>query len=323
MEAELDAARKAGLLDTFKAGTLSAFVDSTWLPSIQALSPLSVRRYTDAYRKHIEPKLGPTPLTSINPTAVRQWYDALNATNATKDHAKSILGQILNMASDLELIASNPTKKVKTKTAKKDPRERILSNAETIELLQAVKGLSIEAPVTLAATLGLRRGEVCGFRWSNISPDGLIKVSEQYQVIYTPEGMTKCHNAPKRGKRRAFYVPPQLLELIKSVGNLDHSHVCTVDGHIWRPDTLTRRWSEFAKEYKPEDGYPLKDWTFHDLRHLAVGLLRRAGVDYLTIRTICGHSTTEQTLEYMAMEAKETIGAFTEILALTRPNSST
>ena len=330
LAAELDAAKKAGLvgeLARVAAGvpTVNDVATKYWLEHVRSLAPTTQRRYTDTYHAHIEKStIAARPLSELTPIICKEWMDKVRGSSGVKCSARRTLTQILKTACDLELLDRNPMERVKPPVVKREIRHRILSPEEAVQLLEDVRGLPICAPVFLGAVLGLRRGEVCGLRWDNVGEDGLVMVCEQRQIVYTRAGGGAKEDlaaAPKRGKRRAFYVPPAILDEIKARGNLDHSHVCTVRGRLWRPDTLTRHWSEFAAEYRREDGFPLKDWTFHDLRHLAVGLLRRMGADYMLIQAICGHTNTAQTLEYMAVDRKETLeslGRLSDALGLDR-----
>lgn len=316
LDAEEDAARKAGIIGSLRPSySLAWFIETYWVPGTKHLNQLTRHKYRAIVSNHILPHLGAHDMRRLDSLTVRNWLDILTCSKSSKQTARNLLRQILEMAYEYELIDRNPVNRVKVKTPKSQPRERILSTEDAQELLVASLESHLSAPIYLAAILGLRRGEAIGLKWSNISADGLIKVSEQRQRNLEG-GEQVITTAPKRGKQRAFYVPKQIIEEIHRRGNQDHAYVCTnPKGKPWRPDSLSRDWTEFRDNYRPDLGYPLKDWSFHDLRHLAVGLLRRAGADITTISTICGHTNIAMTLSYMAMLSSETKDVFGSVLS--------
>jgi integrase len=67
----------------------------------------------------------------------------------------------------LGIIQENPSKRVELPKKVKF-KSSFYSKEETINLLAAFKDTTIETPVALAVSLGLRRGEVLGLRWSDV-----------------------------------------------------------------------------------------------------------------------------------------------------------
>lgn len=67
-------------------------------------------------------------------------------------------------------------------------------------------------------------------------------------------------------------------------------YVATLRGEPWVPDTITEYWN------KAREDLGLKDWHFHDLRHLAAGLLAVAGCDLMVIAAVLGHAKPDLSL---------------------------
>ena len=57
-----------------------------------------------------------------------------------------------------------------------------------------------------------------------------------------------------------------------------------------RPDSLTQWWGEHR------DGYGLRGWTLHELRHSYLSELARQGVPPKVMQLLAGHSKIQTTL---------------------------
>jgi integrase len=82
-------------------------------------------------------------------------------------------------------------------------------------------------------------------------------------------------------------------------GNLDSDYISGLTprdiGHYW------------VRHWRPDW---MKEWTFHDLRHAAAGLLYLMTRSEQAVRIILGHSSTSITLSYIADESAPTRDAF-------------
>lgn len=132
----------------------------------------------------------------------------------------------------------------------------------------------LSCPVFLAAVLGLRRGEIAGIRWDDLDRQrGELRIRRQRRASkgrgIIEKGLKTASSA------RTLRLTPALIAEIDGRGDLDHPYICTKNERPWRPDELTREWTQ-ARE-----SFGLPTWTFHDLRHGAAGLLYAAGADLL------------------------------------------
>ena len=78
------------------------------------------------------------------------------------------LGKELDQALRIEQIKRNVSTLVIIPKLKPYKAE-IYDELELINLLNVTKGTEMEVPITLGATLGLRRGEILGLKWSDIN----------------------------------------------------------------------------------------------------------------------------------------------------------
>lgn len=274
-------------------GTLHDLAKRFWYPTLEHHQPLTKRRYEDAYVLHVFPTFGGMDLTEIDRGTVQEWMNALAKTHSASSCsiAALVLGQILRIALDEDLIAKDPMRGLK-RPPSADKRERAMPVQDAVALLQKVKGESLSCPVFLASVLGLRRGEIAGLKWEDLDRiAGTLRIRRQRQDFKDKIGITE--RRPKTGTR-TLYLTPGIIAEIDDRGDLDSPYICTRNGKPWRPDAMTRLFDW----HKGKWGLP-EEWTLHDLRHLAGGLLNAAGVQLTGIAAVLGHTTTKMSERYV------------------------
>jgi integrase len=158
--------------------------------------------------------------------------------------------------------------------------------------------------VQLVAGTGLRLGEVCGLRWSDVDLErGVLMVRQQAVQI----GMELAYGKPKTRAGEHRVVPlagwvPELLEtqrkrqvaerLAFGPDYLDTPFVFTqLNGSPLRPGSVSRAFTRLVGT----SGLP--PCRFHDLRHVAATTLLQAGVPMPVVSKILGHSSIQITVD--------------------------
>lgn len=182
------------------------------------------------------------------------------------------------------------------------PRTRKASAAMTIPapnevgaVIRAAAG-GFAAFIAVCAFAGLRRGEACALRVSDV--DFLrreLKVSRQVQ--WTDDGEMEIR-APKFGSERTVYIPDRLATMLAE-------HV-----RVYRPGDEPNRWlfagtrdadlpahaATVARYWRTVRGKAAIAYRLHDLRHFYASGLIAAGCDVVTVQRALGHSTAAITL---------------------------
>lgn len=278
--------------------TLHEFAKSFWYRRIQQRDPLTVKRYDGVYVNHLKAPFGNMPLDGIRPAHIYHWLDTSPASDYTKRYALDVLSMILGLAEKMDLIVKNPVRSVDF-SHRSEKRERVLDLEHALTLLSAVKGTPLSAPVFLATVLGLRRGEIAGLKWQDLNRvKRELRIVRQRKAV-RPHGVieTKLKTSESR---RTLYLPEQILEEIDARGDLDSEYIATYKMAPWVPDTITEFWNK-AKVEKPLKELGLADWHFHDLRHLAAGLLAAAGCDLIVIAAVLGHTNPDMSAIYTSV----------------------
>ncbi len=253
-----------------------------WLPSIAgSVRPLTLRNYTHVTTRHVAKRpLGAMPLRNVTGGALTALYgemekDGLSAGTRRLTHA--VLSRALRDARRWEKITRNPAQDA---TAPSRPRStaRAWTGRELRVFLEQVKDDRLYALWRLAATTGMRRGELLGVTWRALDVDG-ARLRIDQQLIPIPGG---CAFGPPKSKRseRTIALDPvtvaalrehletQRLERAVAAEAYEDGDLVFCDelGRPIYPKLLTERFGKARKAAGIPTG------TLHILRHTAATL---------------------------------------------------
>lgn len=175
-----------------------------------------------------------------------------------------------------------------------------------------------QTAILLAVLCGLRLGEVCALRWSDLDTErSTISVSKALKV--TPETGPYIAQPKTPTSVRTVTLPPGMMDLLAAV-RAYHDHAQATLGDAWRGDgriitgwdgkpvshdTPSRWWRRFA------DAHGYSHVRFHDLRHTHASILLANHIDVATVAARLGHSTPDTTLRIYAdaVRARDTQSA--------------
>jgi len=193
-----EGARTWGPTTTFN-DAIAGWRDNGW----QDLSPLTAQRYEGVWRIHIHDTLGRRRIESVGPYDVERFFRKLKADGAGREtirYARSVLHRACRLArkwsgntlpnpvADTELPSFTP--------AELPEPVRAPTLDEVLAILAAAESLDIRyrAGLVVIAATGMRRGEACALRWSDLDvTEATISIDES--VIAAPEGAAS--KAPK------------------------------------------------------------------------------------------------------------------------------
>lgn len=255
--------------------------------------------YNGVIENHLIPELGSIPLARLNPLHLQEFYakkqEKYSGRTVQKIHR--ILRKALDGAIKTQLIKQNPADLVDTPKAKKY-KPKVYDEEQFFKLLAAAEGTEHKIPILLAGGLGMRRGEIFGLRWDNISFKYKRIVVEQ-QLIPTSQGLV--FSTPKTDSgARAIEIPEYIIESLKQEAKEqkknkllfgpeyeDYNLVCCKpNGTPINPSTYSHDFADFLKE----NG--LEHIRFHDLRHFNATVMLKHGVGIKVASRRLGHSTT-------------------------------
>jgi len=173
-------------------------------------------------------------------------------------------------------------------------------NAATF--LDFVRGDRLEAIWALVLLRGLRRGEACGLRWTDIDlREGTIRIE---RALLSVNGRAVESDVKTDTGRRTVPIDPGLVTLLRAHDRrqkeerLAGGEAWQGTGHVvanelgepYHPDALAKRFQVLVKA----SGLPRI--RFHDLRHSCASLLLARGVQPKVVAELLGHASVQITL---------------------------
>lgn len=199
--------------------------------------------YRSALELHVLPRWAGVELETITPEGVQAWVDGFTLPGAAEKAYKTLRQVIRWAIRRLGVRMYDPTAAGVELPRKAAHRPRVLDAAGTAGYLRALWGHECEAVAICSVTLGLRRGEACGLRWSDIDlRTGEVRVRRSRQVVHGQEVVV----APKteRSARSGWLcglMPDVVARRIRSA--------CRRAGAAWTSMTECRHtWATLAVE---------------------------------------------------------------------------
>jgi len=270
----------------------------------QHVSAKSYERYQAIVRQHLTPAFAHVPLAKLSPLHVEKCYAAglgAGLAGATVRKHHNVLHAALQQAIRWRLLAVNPADAVEPPKVQR--REmRALTEGETAGLLRAAEGTPLFAPVFVAVTTGLRRGELLALRWTDVDL-AAGAVSVQQAVEETGDGLHFKEPKTTRSRRR---VPlPALTTRTLLRHRAEQAEARLRAGKGWHDSGLVFTaldggpcWpSNFERAFRSLKTRAGLDLRFHDLRHTHASQLLRQGVHPKVVSERLGHASVSITLD--------------------------
>ncbi len=196
----------------------------------------------------------------------------------------AIMKKMFNLAIDWGYAQANPVRRVRFFSEYENLKERVLTSEEETRLLAACAPY-LKSIVITALNTGMRRGEVLGLKWSQISlPQRLIRVerTKSGKVRFIPINDFLFHEfqrlARANGSAEYVFLNPRNRKRL----------VDTSTGF----DTANKR-------------AHITGLRFHDLRHTFASRLVARGVDLITVKDLLGHHSVITTQRYTHSNADQ------------------
>ncbi len=275
---------------------------NSWLVDKVAdgMRPTTERSYRAHIREHLIPRLGRYRLSELRPAHVDALLRELRAAGkgaTTIRRVHATLRSALATAKRRRLVSYNAAEDVDLPAV---PRSRVKpwEVTELAAFLDAVAGHRLGALYELMAFTGLRRGEACALRWSDIDLErSVLHVRRQlvqvgHQLI---EGPPKTHSGEDRrvdlGERAVGVLLAHRLEQDAERAAWGDAYAggglvfAREDGTRLHPELVTKTFARLARQAG------VRPVRLHDLRHGQASLMLAAGVDMAVVSKRLGHSS--------------------------------
>lgn len=269
----------------------------------------SYQRYEGFLRNHIDALLGKTSVVYLTTASLHAFsQDRLNAglspqsVNAILTFLHSVLkyGHRQYNLPLPEFIYLSCSKK----------EMRVLSKQEQKRLVDyLLKDLDVyKLGVLVALFTGLRIGELCALRWSDIS-DNSIKVRKTMQRLKKTDGtgtILFVGDPKTETSSRMIPIPSFLSEKIETFRPTKYDNgyfLSPSEKEIIEPRNMQYKFQKYLKEAE------ITDATFHTLRHSFATRCVECGFELKSLSEILGHANVQITLNkyvHSSFELKQT-----------------
>ncbi len=292
----------------FQKMTFDEYMEN-WLHRIEKnLKPTTYYNYCNVINNHIVPYFKPQKilLSELLPQHIQSYYDALldrglSASTVKKHHAN--IRKALQEALRQNAIPYNMADRTVLPQIKKyEPN--IYNEEQLKKLISVSKGTALESVIVLCSHYALRRGEICGLKWSDIDLDGRIihirntrttANKELYQESTKNESSTR--ELPIDDEMYGYLCKLRSIQandkLFLGGGYIDSDFVCRWDdGKPLAVSYVSHAFTDLLKK----NNLPLI--RFHDIRHSVATSLLDNDIDLKIIQEYLGHSTMTTTANF-------------------------
>ena len=309
--------------------TVSELMEN-WLATKKSrVKPSSYYRYQALIRLHILPQLGTTKANDLTAEMLEHFVSDKLVQGRVDGHG----GLSAKTVNDIVIIIKSALNMAHVKFSLKDygsistfstpvatqAKIEILGDTDVnrITAIASANTNISEASVLLCLNTGLRLGELCGLRWSDIDvANNTLTVSRTVQRVNFGGYTALTLQDPKTShSARTIPLPEEMSRfLTKLKGNTPSTtYVLTGADAPMDPRTMQYRFHAFLKR----NDIPRQ--SFHNLRHTFASRCIEAGMDAKCLCELLGHSNIKTTLQlYVHPSMKQKRAYLSEVCTLSK-----
>lgn len=243
----------------------------------ERLSPSTVRSYNGMIRMIAErtPRIASKRLSAITEQDVSDIVRPLRTLKTKRNYVNFIHACTGKSAGKLTGVSSK--------------RVHVPTELEVKGLLQIFRNTELEVPIMLAAYGGLRRGEICALRMSDIDGDF---VHVRRAVVRDQSGQWVTKDPKTASSVRSVLLPHFVIERIQEQGYITHLLPSQVSNRFW----------------KRQRNLGIPPYCFHSLRHFHASYLHYLNIPdaYIQKRGGWANASTLQNIYRHALADKVT-----------------
>ncbi|MDP1711721.1 MAG: tyrosine-type recombinase/integrase [Candidatus Nanopelagicaceae bacterium] len=283
--------------------------------TLRGLKPSSLSNYQQMLHYYILPTLGSKRLDTLRSQDVLEMINQLKAKDLSTNtirRARSILHNMMESATEQDLIAKNPvtrTSAVRRPETEKTMVQKSYSVGEVNQALSALRGSPYEGLFKCMVLLGMRIGEVIALRWEQVDlEESSLWVIQTEAHIPTLVGdgtwvTERVNGSTKSNRKRKLHLTEGLSAFFFLLRR-EQAKTRMPFGPRWNPENyvfVTNNGTPFAANNVRRgidsvlSRQGIRHIRLHDLRHTAGFLSVEAGVGINDVQDMLGHASIQMT----------------------------
>lgn len=273
----------------------------------------TLARYRFLINRHILPSLGDIPANHLTADRLQMFLDEKRRSGGLRGgglSAKSVRDIYVLIRSALRLASGTFASLQEPPHIKLPPcrqrRIQVFSDSEVQRIAAHAVAVSTlgSLGILLGLNTGLRLGELCALRWSDVDFfSGTIRVERTVQRVNYGGSTCLLLQSPKsESSMRSVPVPADMLALLKkkASGSAQEAYILTgrADKPM-EPRTCQRGFHALLKSCG------VKDRNFHTIRHTYATRCIDRGVDIKSLSEMLGHADSQTTLRLYVHSSME------------------
>lgn len=290
-----------------------------WLADVRVqVRPSTYARYESVVRVHLVPRLGGLRLATLAPRHVQQLVSELMASGmkpSTAQIVQGILHRALEDGARLEILPRNVASLVRAPRRGKASvdawtEEEARQFLEYVRTCRRAGSLRAYVYYTLALSIGMRRGELLGLKWSSVdlSRETGLRVEVVAQAINLSSDPRKrwIDELKTASSRRVIRLDERVAQVLREhKARQDRQRLLVGSAWVETGLVFTNDVGEILPDHVVGER-PFHRYVFeagvrqirpHDMRHTAATIALRRGVSVKEVAEMLGHASVKMTLD--------------------------
>lgn len=267
--------------------TLEAYLHEWVLLRSAGIRPRTVESYESLIRLHIGPAIGDRKLSKLKARHIAAMLKSIvdDGHARTAQLCYALLHAALRSAVEERRIERSPIDAVK-RPKHRTKRGKAWSKAQTRAYVAAIRGHKHQIAWLLAIGMGLRRGEICGLRWSDVDLRARI-IHVHNQRVRLADGRLVDQPPKSDAGTRDLPIPKPIYEVFRRTYQWGDGYVVPIT-----PSALDAAHRTLLRRLD------LPYIRLHDLRHTMATNAVRNGAAMRVLADVLGHSDPAVTARF-------------------------
>lgn len=238
-------------------------------------------------------------LADIKPMHLQKFVNEFSkgASKSYMDKMRVLLHGLFSDALDNGYITRDPTAKLRIPQVIEKPRESFTEDEvrKIVTFAMQYRHRRVAVAIMVLLFTGLRRGELLGLKWDDITDDALTV----RRGVFQERGTAKAEDFKAKTSKSLRELPlvPEIAYQVQALPHHGEFVFGTNSGTLWHPRNFSRDYASFFKALRDE--YPeVRNLSAHCCRHTFATLTMLSGADVRTVQQILGHSDINTTARY-------------------------